>query len=249
MSPVVIVCSGCRTVCCWLSSMWKTYENLRYITQNILIIIIIIIIYVFLYCCRSWLQSRLNAGARECIVILGDGKRQTHTHTHYFDDHFPCLPTLVSGPERSARKTFQVTGVVYLQAWCPTSSQNTKDASCWVSVLKSFKFSEQLVVVTTSSDGVYPMFSMKTEVMWLVWRWWYVYNSQDLVIDAIYADIIRGKLDQKHQQLEVDFAIGRDIQPEHIQEISKVLDSWSVYHVLVTKHTCCLCTHISDWLL
>jgi len=55
-----------------------------------------------------------------------------------------------------------------------------------------------------------------------------VYNSQDLVIDAIYADIIRGKLDQKHQQLEVDFAVGRDLRPEHVQEISKVLDSWLV---------------------
>jgi len=53
-----------------------------------------------------------------------------------------------------------------------------------------------------------------------------VCNWQDLIIDAIYADIIRGKLDQKHQQLEVDFAIGRDIQPEHIQEISTVLGSW-----------------------
>jgi len=55
-----------------------------------------------------------------------------------------------------------------------------------------------------------------------------VYKWQDLIIDAIYADIIRGKLDQKNQQLEVDFAIGRDIQPEHIQEISKVLDNWWV---------------------
>lgn len=49
---------------------------------------------------------------------------------------------------------------------------------------------------------------------------------EDLIIDAVYADIIRGKLDQKHQQLEVDFAIGRDIRPEHIQEISSVLGSW-----------------------
>jgi len=53
-----------------------------------------------------------------------------------------------------------------------------------------------------------------------------LYNSQDLIIDAIYADIIRGKLDQKNQQLELDFAVGRDIRPEHIHEISKVLDSW-----------------------
>lgn len=49
---------------------------------------------------------------------------------------------------------------------------------------------------------------------------------EDLIIDAIYADIIRGKLDQRHQHLEVDFAVGRDIQPDHIREISTVLNSW-----------------------
>jgi len=49
---------------------------------------------------------------------------------------------------------------------------------------------------------------------------------EDLIIDAIYSDIIHGKLDQKHQQLEVEFSIGRDIRPEHIQEISHVLDEW-----------------------
>jgi len=63
-----------------------------------------------------------------------------------------------------------------------------------------------------------------------------VCNWQDLIIDAIYADIIRGKLDQKRQQLEVDFAVGRDIQTEHIKEISRVLDSWSV-------DICVICSH------
>lgn len=44
----------------------------------------------------------------------------------------------------------------------------------------------------------------------------------------IYADIIRGKLDQKNQQLEVDYAIGRDIRPDSINEIIAVLQDWSV---------------------
>lgn len=49
---------------------------------------------------------------------------------------------------------------------------------------------------------------------------------QDLIIEVIYADVIRGKLDQKNQQLEVDYAIGRDIQPEAVTEIISVLQSW-----------------------
>jgi COP9 signalosome complex subunit 7 len=49
---------------------------------------------------------------------------------------------------------------------------------------------------------------------------------EDLIIEVVYADIIRGKLDQKHQQLEVDYAIGRDIKPENIGEIISVLQDW-----------------------
>ncbi|XP_052759993.1 COP9 signalosome complex subunit 7a-like [Mya arenaria] len=49
---------------------------------------------------------------------------------------------------------------------------------------------------------------------------------EDLIIEVIYADIIRGKLDQKNQQLEVDYAIGRDIRPEAVPEIIAVLQDW-----------------------
>lgn len=49
---------------------------------------------------------------------------------------------------------------------------------------------------------------------------------QDLIIEVIYADIVHGKLDQKNQQLEVDYALGRDIQPEAVPEIVSVLQDW-----------------------
>ena len=49
---------------------------------------------------------------------------------------------------------------------------------------------------------------------------------QDLIIEVIYADIIHGKLDQKNQRLEIDYAIGRDIRPEASNEIVTVLQDW-----------------------
>ncbi|KAL5285734.1 COPS7B family protein [Megaselia abdita] len=49
---------------------------------------------------------------------------------------------------------------------------------------------------------------------------------EDLIIEAIYADIIHGKLDQKNKQLEIDFALGRDIRPDDIQHISETLQEW-----------------------
>lgn len=49
---------------------------------------------------------------------------------------------------------------------------------------------------------------------------------EDLIIEAVYADIIHGKLDQKNKQLEVDFAIGRDIKPEMVNTVVSVLQDW-----------------------
>ncbi|XP_029635451.1 COP9 signalosome complex subunit 7b isoform X2 [Octopus bimaculoides] len=51
-------------------------------------------------------------------------------------------------------------------------------------------------------------------------------DLEDLIIEAIYAGIIKGKLDQKNKQLEVDYAIGRDIRSEAIPEIISVLQEW-----------------------
>lgn len=39
-------------------------------------------------------------------------------------------------------------------------------------------------------------------------------------------DIIHGKLDQKNSQLEVDYAIGRDIRPGDIDVIVNCLQEW-----------------------
>ncbi len=48
------------------------------------------------------------------------------------------------------------------------------------------------------------------------------------MIEVIYADIIRGKLDQSNQQVEVDYAIGRDIRPEAVKDVISVLQQWCV---------------------
>lgn len=49
---------------------------------------------------------------------------------------------------------------------------------------------------------------------------------EDLLISAIYANVIRGKLDQQNSRLEVDWTIGRDIRPESLETISSTLSLW-----------------------
>ncbi|GLV32414.1 COP9 signalosome subunit 7 [Carabus blaptoides fortunei] len=53
-----------------------------------------------------------------------------------------------------------------------------------------------------------------------------VRDLEDLIIEAIYADIIQGKLDQKNSQLEVDYAIGRDFRPGDVGVIVSTLQDW-----------------------
>ncbi|XP_048200489.1 COP9 signalosome complex subunit 7b isoform X2 [Perognathus longimembris pacificus] len=60
---------------------------------------------------------------------------------------------------------------------------------------------------------------------------------EDLIIEAVYTDIIQGKLDQRNQLLEVDFCIGRDIRKKDISNIVKTL------------RECCVPTGITSGLL
>ncbi|XP_067109849.1 COP9 signalosome complex subunit 7b-like [Osmerus mordax] len=62
-----------------------------------------------------------------------------------------------------------------------------------------------------------------------------VRELEDLVIEAVYAEVIQGKLDQVRQQLEVDGCIGRDLPVEGAAYIADTLQQW-----------CCSCESISD---
>ncbi|KAJ3158428.1 hypothetical protein HDU86_002897 [Geranomyces michiganensis] len=53
-----------------------------------------------------------------------------------------------------------------------------------------------------------------------------VRELEDLVIDSIYQDLIRGKLDQNRKCLEVEYAMGRDLRPQDEGRLLAVLDAW-----------------------
>jgi len=53
-----------------------------------------------------------------------------------------------------------------------------------------------------------------------------VRKLEDLVIDCLYQGLIKGKLDQKHKHLEVDYAIGRDLRPGQLDEMKSILVDW-----------------------
>lgn len=54
-----------------------------------------------------------------------------------------------------------------------------------------------------------------------------VRELEDLIIDAIYQDILQGKLDQKEEQLEVEYTMGRDVEPGKVEELLKALQNWA----------------------
>jgi len=53
-----------------------------------------------------------------------------------------------------------------------------------------------------------------------------VRELEDLIIECIYQGVVKGKLDQKQKQLEIDFAIGRDIRPGQLLQMMNVLAAW-----------------------
>jgi len=53
-----------------------------------------------------------------------------------------------------------------------------------------------------------------------------VRELEDLIIDCVYAGVIKGKLDQKEQRFQVDWTMGRDIRPGQVEEMMKVLSVW-----------------------
>ncbi|CAF0845689.1 unnamed protein product [Rotaria sp. Silwood1] len=53
-----------------------------------------------------------------------------------------------------------------------------------------------------------------------------VRELEDLIIDGIYAQVIRGKLDQLNNRLNVEYAIARDVNTIAFNRMEDVLDKW-----------------------
>jgi len=61
-------------------------------------------------------------------------------------------------------------------------------------------------------------------------------DLEDLIIDAIYLDILRGKLDQKEQQLEIEYTMGRDLDPGKAESVLAALKAWYVsLHLILSR--------------
>jgi hypothetical protein len=52
-------------------------------------------------------------------------------------------------------------------------------------------------------------------------------DLEDLIIDAMYQDVIRGKLDQQRSTFEVEWSMGRDVKSEGVNDILVALNNWS----------------------
>lgn len=52
-------------------------------------------------------------------------------------------------------------------------------------------------------------------------------DLEDLIIDAMYQDVIRGRLDQRQSTFEVEWSMGRDMQKEDVQALLDQLHNWS----------------------
>jgi len=80
----------------------------------------------------------------------------------------------------------------------------------------------QLTLVSLSSDSkVISYLTLQTQLEISNVR-----ELEDLIIDCIYSGLVRGKLDQKAQTLQVDFVVSRDIRPGSIEGMIRTLTAW-----------------------
>ncbi|KAH7330599.1 hypothetical protein B0J17DRAFT_678748 [Rhizoctonia solani] len=56
-----------------------------------------------------------------------------------------------------------------------------------------------------------------------------VRQLEDLIIDAMYQDVLKGKLDQKEARIEIEYTIGRDLEPgaAGLEDLLGKLRDWS----------------------
>lgn len=82
---------------------------------------------------------------------------------------------------------------------------------------------QHLTIVTLATDSRCIPYSVLLEELDIK----HVRDLEDLIIEAIYADIIQGKLDQKNSQLEVDYAgLGRDVRSGDAGHVAATLEAW-----------------------
>lgn len=59
--------------------------------------------------------------------------------------------------------------------------------------------------------------------------------AEDLVLDTVYQGLIEAKIDQRSQQVIVDFAIGRDVRDVDLVRIQTVLKNWLARSTTIMK--------------
>lgn len=96
--------------------------------------------------------------------------------------------------------------------------------------IKNVRELEDLIIESIYSGLRLNYFILKFRIVFTIF-------TNALILFHFFLDIIHGKLDQKNKQLEVDYAIGRDIRPEDISKISSTLQEWcdsceSVLHTI-----------------
>lgn len=94
-----------------------------------------------------------------------------------------------------------------------------------------YKLKQLTVVSMSSKQRVLPYARLQNEL-----DIGNVRELEDLLIDAMYQELLKGKLDQKEKYFEVYESIGRDIHKDNIDEMILVLRSWSEHCDTVLKN-------------
>ncbi|XP_071392947.1 COP9 signalosome complex subunit 7b-like [Centroberyx affinis] len=128
----------------------------------------------------------------------------------------PCVQQLSGGPNRGY---FQLLNIFAYGTY--HHYQALKDTLPPLNDIQKNKLRHLSIVTLAANMQVIP-YSVLMKDLGLV----SIRQLEDLLIQAVYVDVIRGKLDQCKQHLEVDFCISRDIPSEGTSRITNRLTQW-----------------------
>ncbi|KAJ8326779.1 hypothetical protein O5D80_004229 [Batrachochytrium dendrobatidis] len=98
---------------------------------------------------------------------------------------------------------------------------------------QQFKKLQHLTIATLSSQSR----NLKYDQLLVALGMSNVRELEDLIIDAIYQNVISGKLDQKKSILSVEYSMGRDVKPEQTALVLKTLQQWLQTSKEILSHT------------
>ncbi|KAL6057772.1 COP9 signalosome complex subunit 7b [Balamuthia mandrillaris] len=158
-----------------------------------------------------------SSKGKACAAVIQQALSNPHTFVFGELLDMPNVKALAETPEN--KPWFEALSLFAYGTYSDFKAQTDKFPELSEPLLKKLKQLSVVSIAAVQKSIPYVRLLQELEIS-------NVRELEDLIIDCIYAGLIRGKLDQKQQRFQVDWVMGRDIRPGQIEDMIQVLTAW-----------------------